>query len=197
MLLKPCSRSTSCVANKDKAIDMSEASLRSIEFDDIQLLRYWRNLDHVRSRMVIANYTGRDDQRNWFEGLNFDSVKYYIFSLGMRDVGCVNLSKINFAEKTFEGGIFCGDTNYLKHWINIWACIKVYNYAFFDLKLDTSFAKVLSNNKAALNLNRSLGYKRIEGGDYDICHFVLTRNDYVKSSEKIQRYLRDFAKQNF
>ena len=60
---------------------MSKASLRTVEYDDIQLLRYWRNLDHVRSRMVMTNYIERDSQRRWFEGLNVDSVRYYIFSL--------------------------------------------------------------------------------------------------------------------
>jgi RimJ/RimL family protein N-acetyltransferase len=174
---------------------MSKASLRAIEFDDIQLLRYWRNLDHVRNRMVTTAYIERDGQRKWFEGLNRDAYKYYIFSLDMRDIGCVNLTKINPAAKTFEGGVFCGDTNFLSHWINIWACIKIYNHAFFELNLDTSFATILKDNAPALSLNQSLGYKFIEDSDHNIGRFVLTRNDYVKSSEKIQRYLRDFAKQ--
>lgn len=174
---------------------MATASLRAIEYDDIQLVRYWRNLDHVRDRMVMTNYIERDGQRKWFDGLNHDSVRYYIFSLDMRDVGCANLTNINRTEKTFEGGIFCGDTSFLNHWVNIWACIKIYNYAFFELNLETSFAKILKDNTPALNLNQSLGYKFIEDSGHNVGRFVLTRNDYVQSSEKIQRYLRDFAKQ--
>jgi RimJ/RimL family protein N-acetyltransferase len=185
------------VVNKETLINMNKASLRSIEFDDIQLLRYWRNLDHVRSLMVMTNYIAKDDQRKWFERLNFDSVKYYIFSLDMKDIGCVNLTKINLSEKTFEGGVFCGDANFLNHWINIWACIKIYNYGFFELNLETSFATVLKNNKPALNLNKSLGYKFIDDSNHNIARLILSRNDYVKSTEKIQRYLRDFVKQPF
>jgi len=176
--------------------DLSKASLRTIELDDIQLLRYWRNLDHVKNRMVMTNYIERDGQRKWFEAFNYDLVRYYIFSLDSKDVGCVNLTKINFIEKTFEGGIFCGDANYLKHWINIWACVKLYNHAFFDLNLETSFATILKDNKAALNLNKSLGYKFVNGIDQNIGRFILTRSTYVEASEKIQRYLRDFAKQS-
>lgn len=174
---------------------MSKASLRTVEYDDIQLLRYWRNLDHVRSRMVMTNYIERDGQRRWFEGLNVDSVRYYIFSLDMKDVGCVNLNKINVTERTFEGGIFCGDITFLNHWINVWAAIKIYNYAFFELNLDTSFATILKDNAPALKLNESLGYKFIEDINQNTGRFILTRQDYVKSSEKIQRYLRDFVKQ--
>jgi len=195
MNLRHCKRCTTCVVRKGRGNKMSKASLRAIEFDDIQLLRYWRNLDHVRNCMVMTNYIERDGQRKWFEGLNRDSAKYFIFSFDMQDVGCVNLTKINVTEKTFEGGVFCGDTNFLNHWVNIWACIKIYNYAFFELDLETSFATILKDNTPALNLNRSLGYKFLEDSDTNIGRFVLTRNDYVKSSEKIQRYLRDFAKQ--
>jgi len=175
---------------------MSKASLRTIELDDIQLLRFWRNLDHVRSRMVMTNCIERDGQRKWFDGLDPKLVRYFIFSLDSKDVGCVNLTKINFEEKTFEGGIFCGDAVFLNHWINIWACIKIYNYAFYDLKLETSFATILMDNKPALSLNKSLGYKFIEDTEQNIGRFELTRKDYLIASDKIQRYLRDFAKQS-
>ena len=174
---------------------MSKASLRMIELDDIQLVRYWRNLDHVRKRMVITNYIERDGQREWFESLNNDRVRYFIFSLDSKDIGCVNLTKINYREKTFEGGVFCGDSSYLNHWVNIWACVSLYNHAFFELGLGESHATILKDNRPAFSLNKSLGYKLIEDADQNIGRFVLTRDDYVSASEKIQWYLRDFAKQ--
>ena len=172
-----------------------KASLRSIGLDDIQLIRYWRNLDHVMHRMVVKKYIKRDDQQNWFESLDAKLVRYFIFSLDAKDIGCVNLTNINLAKKTFEGGIFCGDTNYLNHWVNIWACVKIYNFAFFDLGLDTSYATILGDNKTAINLNKSLGYKFVENTDENIERFVLTRSEYIVASEKIQRYLKDFVKQ--
>lgn len=174
---------------------MNNASMRTIELDDIQLIRYWRNLDHVRSSMVKTHYIERDGQKKWFEGLNHNLVRYYIFSLGPTDIGCVNLTEMNTTEKTFEGGIFCGNSRFLNHWINIWACIKIYNYAFFDLNLETSFATILKNNKSALSLNKNLGYKFVEDSDKNIGRFILTRDDYSVATKKIQRYLRDFVKQ--
>jgi RimJ/RimL family protein N-acetyltransferase len=176
-------------------LNVPKASLRSIELDDIQLLRYWRNLDHVRSRMVIKNHIERSDQRKWFDGLNQSLARYFIFSLDSRDVGCVNLTNIDIREKKFEGGIFCGDVDFLNHWINVWACISIYNYAFFDLKLETSSATILKDNEPALSLNKSLGYKFTGDVGTNVSRFELRRKDYVIASEKIQRYLRDFAKQ--
>jgi len=175
---------------------MTKASLRSIELDDIQLLRYWRNLDHVLQSMVMTNNIERDGQRKWFDSLNKNMVRYFIFSLGVKDIGCVNLMKINFEDKTFEGGIFCGDVHYLSHWVNIWACIKIYDYAFFELKLDTSYATILLDNKAALNLNKSLGYTFIESPEKNVGRFALTHSQYLFNSKKIRYYLNNFAKQS-
>ena len=171
------------------------ASMRPIDFDDIQLLRYWRNLDHVRERMVMKNQIERDEQRKWFEHLNNETAKHFIFSLGAKDIGCANLTKINIENKTFEGGIFCGDVHHLNHWVNIWACIKIYDYAFAELKLDTSHATILSDNIAALNLNKSLGYTFVKYADENIGRFILTRTKYMAHSKKIRRYLNSFAKQ--
>lgn len=173
-----------------------KASMRAIDFDDIQLLRYWRNLNHVRERMVFKNFIERDGQRTWFEQQNNETGRYFIFSLGMKDIGCANLTKINIEDKTFEGGIFCGDTHYLNHWINIWACIKIYDYAFFKLKLNTSYATILTDNKAALSLNKSLGYTFVKYVDKNVGRFMLTSEQYTCHSEKTRRYLNNFARQS-
>jgi RimJ/RimL family protein N-acetyltransferase len=175
---------------------MDMANLRLIEFDDIQLLRYWRNLDHVRSRMVRTDYIERDGQRNWYDRINEDSQLYYIFSIGSQDVGCANLTKIDYAKKSFEGGIFCGDPKFINHWINIWSCVKIYDYALFELDLHISFATILNDNRSALQLNKSLGYEHIEDVDENIGRFVLTRESYIHSTKIIRRYLQEFAKQN-
>lgn len=175
---------------------VGRANLRNVEIDDIQLLRYWRNLNHVRSRMVIKKRIERDDQRNWFDRLNQRSHIYYIFSIDSQDVGSASLINIDYAKKSFEGGIFCGDADFLNHWINIWACIKIYDRAFFELDLHRSFATILSDNSAALKLNKSLGYKHIEDVDENIGRFALTRESYIHSTKAIKRYLQQFAKQS-
>lgn len=175
---------------------MSIASLRNLELDDIQLVRYWRNLDHVRNRMAITDYIARDEQRDWFGKIDEKLTKYFIYSLDSRDVGCVSITKINYADKTFEGGIFCGDALYLNHWVNIWACVKIYNYAFYQLDLDKSFATILNDNNPALSLNKSLGYVHLKDSDCNVSRFILNRDNYTNSTKTIREYLRRFVGQD-
>ena len=77
---------------------MNYANIRAIEFDDIQLLRYWRNLDHVRARMEMTNSIEVEEQRRWFERINADTSKHFIYSLGVRDIGSININNINYDE---------------------------------------------------------------------------------------------------
>ena len=167
---------------------MTNVSMREIENDDIQLIRYWRNLDHVRSRMVMQNYIERDGQRRWFENLTRNTSFYFIYGLGSRDIGCVNCTKIDRGKKSFEGGIFCGDTEYLNHWVNILACLKMYDFAFDELGLEVSYATILLDNPTALNLNTQLGYSMVDSEENNIGRFVLHKNDYKEKTQGLRKF---------
>lgn len=168
---------------------MPNPAIRSIEYDDIQLVRYWRNLDHVRSKLIQQNTINRDQQRNWFEKLNTDKSKYFIYSLDNIDIGVVSITNINSEALTFEGGIFCGNPHFLGHWINVWACIQIYEKAFFDLQLQTSLAVIIEGNNAAISLNKALGYKPIESDSENINKFILTKESFLKNTGKIKQFI--------
>ena len=72
---------------------MISAELRAITVEDIQLLRYWRNLDHVRSQMINGDLIGKENQKKWFNDLDKNNTKYFIYSLNKKDVGNVNISR--------------------------------------------------------------------------------------------------------
>ncbi len=167
-------------------------NIREIEIDDIQLLRFWRNLEHVRSQMVVTDFIYRDDQRDWFNAIDRNYMRYFIYSLDRKDVGLVSLTKIDKKNKTFEAGIFCGDFLYLGHWINVWAVIKIYDLGFFDFSLKKSYATILKSNKIAINFNESLGYIKDSEISFKANRYFLRKSDYVKNKEKYSYYLENF-----
>jgi RimJ/RimL family protein N-acetyltransferase len=171
---------------------MYRPGLRRIDLSDIQLVRYWRNLDHVRLRMVHTGIIEKDDQKKWFMEMDFSSNYYFIYSLDFKDIGIVSITKINHEDRSFECGIFCGDELYLKHWINLWACLKIYSFAFDQLSLDTSYATILKNNDSALRLNKAIGYVFIEDQDENVGRFILTRENYLINSKSINKYINYF-----
>ena len=173
---------------------MISPKLRIIKNEDIQLLRYWKNLDHIRYQMVENNLIGKEDQKKWFDNIDENYTKYFIYSLNEKDVGNVKISNIDYKKKTFETGIFCGDVSFLDHWINIWACAEIYDYAFNELKLQKAYATIKNENTGALRLNKSLGYIFNKNLNNDLQYLTLEKENYFKASYKIKKYLNNFAK---
>ena len=171
------------------------AKIRVITIEDIQLLRFWRNLDYVRSNMVNNDLIKYDSQLQWFKSIHPKEQRHFIYSLSERDIGSVNISKIDHKFGTFEVGILCGDQAFLSHWINIWACIKIYDFAFKDLGLNSASARILRSNEPAISLNQSLGYQLECRLESQIDCYTLSSATYFEASKKIKWYLRNFAKQ--
>ena len=168
---------------------MIELRFRHVKQDDLQLLRYWRNFDHVRLSMATPKLITVEDQRRWFESLDLETNVHFIYGLGETDIGSVNLSGVKKSEGTFEAGLYCGNNEYLTHWVNICACLFIYDFAFDRLCLKVASAIILDNNRSALSLNTSIGYRRMRQHAPGIGAFVLNRDDYLARSKVLKRYL--------
>ncbi len=97
-------------------------------------------------------------------------------------------------KKTFEAGIFCGDLSFLNHWVNIWACTEIYDYAFNELKLERAYAIIKNKNAVALRLNKSLGYIYEKNLNSDLQYLTLDKDNYLEASVKIKKYLNNLIK---
>jgi RimJ/RimL family protein N-acetyltransferase len=125
---------------------VADLRFREITNDDLQLLRYWRNLSHVREGMATQNLISVEGQRRWFQTLDMKTNRHYVYGLGENDIGSANITRINLTEGNFEAGIYCGNENFLKHWVNICACLYIYDVAFDLLGLSQANAIILDNN---------------------------------------------------
>ena len=170
---------------------MVDLRFRYVKQDDLQLLRYWRNLDHVRLNMASQNLISVEGQRSWFEKLDPATNVHLIYGIGEADIGSANLKIIKQSEGTFEAGIYCGNDKYLTHWVNICACLFLYDIAFDRLCLKVANAIILDNNRPALSLNTSIGYQRIRQHAPGISAFVLEKDDYLARRQVLKRYLQN------
>lgn len=173
---------------------MAAAKLRPIAREDLQLIRYWRNLEHVRAQMLDPKIISSAEHLRWFDTLNPEVCQHFIYSLDDVDIGCINLNRINHEQKSFETGIFCGHANYLTHWVNVWASLKLYEHAFENLALERAFAVVLSDNQTALRFNRQLGFSALSDNAGDEQKLVLHKQQFSKSAALLKRYLQQFCK---
>jgi hypothetical protein len=163
-------------------------SFRKIDEFDIQLVRFWRNSDHVRLQMIDQEYISPEQQISWFKTLDKKGEHHFIYSYGVHDVGVVSIKTLG-SPGVFEAGIFCGRTDYLGNPINIAAAMGLHDYGFHTLGNRKSKVRVLRENSSALRMNNFLGFERTNNGDEKIIELELTRDKYELSKTKLIRVI--------
>ncbi len=131
---------------------------RSLQKSHLEMVRMWRNSPKVQSNMLYQKKIEAEQQIQWFESINNVHNLYFVFYFKGDAVGLINLKNIDWHSKGGEGGIFIGDTNYLNSIIPIGASILMAEFLFEVLGIQKLHAKVLKENKTAIEYNKRLGY---------------------------------------
>jgi UDP-4-amino-4,6-dideoxy-N-acetyl-beta-L-altrosamine N-acetyltransferase len=160
-------------------------TLQRLEISDLELVRTWRNADHVRLNMQFQDLITPPMQIDWFQSLNVSKNQYFIIKKDAVAVGVVNIKDINDEVKTAEAGIFIGIKVYLDSTIPFLATISIMEYAFDILKLKSLKAKINTTNTKVILFNQSFGYKKEEQQRDEFFHYyTVTYNDFLLATEK-------------
>lgn len=151
---------------------------------DIEQMRYWRNLEHVRVTMKYQELITPQQQIAWFTSLDVATNYYFIIKKNEIAIGVVNLKEVNFKTKQAEAGIFIGNIEHLNTITPILATITIMEFAFNDLKLETLKAKIAVNNVKAILFNESIGYKKQELQSDDEFHYYETNQQLFSEATK-------------
>ena len=159
--------------------------LKRVEFNDIELIRRWRNDPTIRKVMEYKKRISKEMQQEWFQSINTPFNYYFLIMVGDEPIGVLNCKNINLEEGYGEGGIFVWKHN-AGEYTPVFASLCFLNVVFTELDIfNKSFIKVHKENKKAIVFNRSLGYVLVPGQQSrDFQYYVLTREDYKKKSQK-------------
>lgn len=164
--------------------------LAKLTDEDIELVRCWRNSDHVRCNMKFQDIISAEMQLNWFENLNDNCNYYFVIKENGKKIGVVNLKDIDWEKKEAEAGIFIGEENYLNTLTPILATISVMEFAFEKLKLTSLKAKIASGNLKATLFNKSIGYLKNEiQPDKDFSYYSTNEKLFKQAIQNIRSTL--------
>lgn len=161
--------------------------LSSLVADDIEMVRKWRNLPHVKAAMIFQETISAKMQEEWFKNLT-ENDRYFIISVNMHAIGVVHVKNIDWKAKSGEAGIFIGEEDYLKTLYPIAAVLAMMDTFFIDLKFDELTATVRNENTEILEFNQQLGYVTV-GSDERSTKLMVDRTSYLKSTEKLRALL--------
>lgn len=153
-----------------------------------ELVRLWRNAEHVRTGMIHQEMISKKEHEQWFDRLNPEKDLYFIFSSGSEDMGVVNLKNIDVENKTAEAGIFTGNKEYLDTPQPVYTVLALMDLAFFYLGMETLFATILHSNENAVKFNHALGYMPLpQNGHTDYSRYAVSKNTYLAKAGKLRK----------
>ncbi len=173
-------------------------SLKSVEQEDIELIRQWRNSKEVNQYFIFRGHISQAQQKKWYEAISTSGRDYYfLIIVEHKPIGLIYTKDIDWERREAETGMFIADENHRNSLISFEASYLNGRYFFRHLNLLKNKAQTLASNKRALRYNKSLGFKEvgfkevtIEGALEKIVLFELTRHDYDKMERRRELLLK-------
>jgi len=137
-------------------------SLRALRHGDIELIRQWRNQEHIRKWFKFSGIISEAQQQQWWEGYRQqdNDLMFIIWHKEQaRPLGTIALYHIDLQAGSAEFGRLiiaaAGDRSqgFAKE-----ASMTLIDWAWRHLPLRKIFLEVRHNNIAAVNLYKSLGF---------------------------------------
>lgn len=148
--------------------------LRPIDKSDLPHLYKWRSDEETFMYLGGGFLPISIDQLNkWLDDMidtTGNNKRFIICDNGSYPVGMIGLYDINWIHRTCEIGVYIGDKDARGKGYGKEACLLIEKYAKEYLNLRKIKLSVVSDNKSAINLWQSLGYKKI--GEYVAERFI-------------------------
>lgn len=164
--------------------------LRTITYDDTDLMVKWRNQDNVRRFFLYRETFTREIHENWMKTKveTGEVVQFIICDLESdTPIGCTYLRDIDNILKSAEYGVLIGEESYRGHGIGKEALALTLKYAFKELDMQLINSRVISDNGPSLYCFINSGFEISEnttqtiipdGGEAAVTKLVMTREKY-------------------
>lgn len=166
--------------------------LRPLEERDLEIVRQWRNQDHIRVNFVHSSYITREEQKKWYQvylqrdnDLMFiiedaGEIKRPVGTAALYHIDCINL-------KAEFGRLMIGHAGVRRKGMAFKATRLLCRFAFKILGLKEIYLRVFSGNRPAVGLYQKAGFKLVdckdtatgETGDFQLLCMKLTLENMV------------------
>ena len=161
---------------------------RKINDADLEKIMHWRMLSEVTKYMYTDPKLTIADQQQWLESISNDpSKKYWIINVDEKDVGLINLYRIDRVNQRCEWAYYLASPSVRGKGIGKSVELNIQKYVFHDLALNKLCCEVFSWNEIVIKIHQKYGSK-IEGirkahifknGEYhDIVEMAILSEDW-------------------
>ena len=150
--------------DKASRIESWRLSLRPVTSEDLKKVLSWRNAEFVRKNFFYRSTITMDEELDYYsDKIMKGKVFQFIVTLKEtgEEIGCVYLQHYDEKENSMESGIFFSENAPAGKGYGTEAVQRMNDWAFENLKLSKTYARVIDTNKASLNLHIKAGFKEI------------------------------------
>lgn len=157
----------------DKALRLESERLllKPITEEDTELVLSFRNADYVRNNFFYRIPISVEDHLKFYKN-RCETGEVFYFLVYEKEtatpIGCVYLQTNSHEPKALESGVFFADTAPKGKGYATEAVKMMNEFAFNNLKVEKTIARVISSNKASLSLHVRAGFKEISRSDEKI-----------------------------
>ncbi|MCH8243199.1 MAG: UDP-4-amino-4,6-dideoxy-N-acetyl-beta-L-altrosamine N-acetyltransferase [Planctomycetes bacterium] len=162
---------------------------------DAKTILEWRIKPRITQFMLTDVEYDLEKQKAWLTSVRSQSDNmHWIINISARKIGLIYLTDINRQDKRCYWGFYVGEDAYL----GIGGMIPpyLYNFVFFEMRMETLMGEVLSGNERLIDLHKYHGYRYLEcrskdtiknGISYDVHVMELTREAW-RSKTRFHKY---------
>ncbi|WP_242221178.1 GNAT family N-acetyltransferase [Bacillus cereus group sp. BfR-BA-01380] len=163
-------------------IENDELILREIEEKDVEMVRIWRNQDHIRKYFINSGVINGDQQKRWFVAYeNNDNDMMFIIEEKVnlqKPIGAVALYNIDFHNQSAEfGRLMIADKRVHGKGYGKKATQLACKYGFEKFSLSNIYLDVFFDNVAALKIYRDIGFTEVSRTS-DLIRMVLNKKHF-------------------
>ena len=126
-------------------------------------------------------------QQEWFDSINNEQNFFFLIHFKGAPAGLINISSIDWENKTAYTGLFIYDDKFLATDIPVMASLAMLDVFFMLFDIQSVYAKVKGNNKAAHNYNSSLGFARTKKIEYGLGYeYMLQKEIYLLETKQLR-----------
>jgi RimJ/RimL family protein N-acetyltransferase len=165
-------------------------TLKRVQYNDIEMLRMWRNSEFVKKYMNFKGYITVEMQKQWFSSID-ESCNYYFivydddYPVALTEIKNIIGSKGNL-------GIFIANEDILttKTMLSYKIIFTIIDFGFFELGLNTIEANILQSNTRAIRFNKSIGFE-LQSNQENIQNqlYKLTKQNYKTKTKNIKKII--------
>jgi RimJ/RimL family protein N-acetyltransferase len=161
-------------------------TLSSLQHDQIEMVRHWRNSDHIKRYARQQEPISAEQQETWFSGLQTKEDEYFVISAHETPVGLI---WFNAKNTLVETGFYLYDETE-QNSLTPYKIVTLFHEYLFDTKqFESIYCHILHDNTRALRFNLSLGYTLFAEHE-QTNEYILTHENYAQANAKILKLLK-------